>query len=187
MRRGRWAVAAMVAVAVAVGGAGNAIEDAYLASGWHTVLRAEEATDVVVGPFQVHVHGATASPRLEDGDEVLTSPATFVVVDVSYSTTDAWATPEEVVLIDAEGREFVSPSGFGSDGAAWAAGPDIWLRGTLLFEVPVEALDGLSLELRPELPDAQRPATALRVPLTVSTTTEPLLLESPAVLAQGER
>lgn len=186
MRRGRLAMVAMLATAIAVGGAANAIDDAYLASGWHTVLRGEEATDARVGPFQVHVHGATSSPHLED-DEVLTSPATFVMVDVAYATTDAWATPEEVVLIDAEGREFVAPSGFGWDGEVWSAGPDIWLRGTLLFEVPVEAVDGLSVEFRPEMPDAQRPATVLRVPLTVTATTEPLLLEPPTVLAEGER
>lgn len=186
MRRSRWGMAAMLAAAIAVGGAANAIDDAYLASGWHTVVRGTEATDVEVGPFQVHVHGATSSSQLEDG-EVLTSPATFVVVDVSYATSDAWATPEEVVLIDTEGREFVPPTGFGRDGAAWAAGPDIWLRGTLLFEVPVEAVDGLALEFRPDMPDPQRPATVLRVPLTVTVTAEPLVLEPATVLAEGER
>ncbi len=186
MRPARWGLVAMLAAAVAAGGAGNAIDDAYLARGWHPVVRGEEGGDVGVGPFQVHVHGATSSAQLEDRD-LLTSPATFVAVDVSYATTDAWATPEEVLLVDADGREFVPPSGFGRDGTPWAAGPDIWLRGALLFEVPPESLDGLALEFRPELPDARRPATTLRVPLTVTTSSEPLRLEPAAVLAEGQR
>ncbi|WP_109472480.1 hypothetical protein [Ornithinimicrobium cavernae] len=182
----RWAVAAMLAAAVAAGAAANAVDSNYLASGWHSVQRGEEATDLTVGNFQVHVHGATASTTLEDG-EVVTSPASFVVVDLSYATTDAWALPEEVVLIDGEGREFSEPAGFGSAGRVWEAGPDIWSRGTLLFEVPTDTVEQLSLEFRPEMPDPQRPASVLRVPLTVTRTSAPLTLERATVLPEGER
>ena len=186
MRRSRWAAAAMLVAAIAVGGGANAIDSNFLATGWHSVQHGEEGSDSTVGNFQVHVHGATTATQLEDGD-VVTSPAAFVVVDLSYATTDAWETPEEVVLIDGDGREFVEPSGFGSDGRVWPAGPDIWHRGTLLFEVPGEAVGELTLEFRPETPRTQRPASILRVPLTVAASSEPLVLESARVLAEGER
>ena len=186
MRRRRWAVAAMLTLAIAAGGAANAIEANLIATGWHSVQRGQESTDSTVGNFQVHVHGAASSAHLED-DEVVTSPGAFVVVDLSYATTDAWDTPEEVVLLHGDRREFTQPSGFDSDGRVWAAGPDIWARGTLLFEVPTDSLEGLSLEFRPQTPDPQRPASVLRVPLTVSPATQPLTLEASRVLAEGER
>lgn len=186
MRRSRWAVAGMVAAAVAVGGVVNAAESTYLASGWHTVQRGEEGGDVTVGNFQVHVHGATTSDRLENG-AVVTSPGTFVVVELSYATTDAWDTPEQVALLDGAGREFTEATGFGSDGRVWAAGPDIWFRGQLLFEVPAGTVADLTLEFRPEFPDPQRPATLLQVPLTVQTAHEPLTLERASALAAGDR
>lgn len=185
MRRRRWAVAGMVALALAVGGAANAVDDHHLATGWHTVIRGAQAEDVTVGNFQVHVHGAVASGRLEDLD--MTSPGVFVLVDLSYATTDEWSTPEEAVLLDGAGREFTEPSGFGSAGRAWIAGPDIWYRGALLFEVPADTVDDLTLEIRPEGPVALVPATVLRVPLTVTTTSDPLPLERPTVLGEGER
>ncbi|MCK0112093.1 hypothetical protein MWU75_08090 [Ornithinimicrobium sp. F0845] len=185
VRRGRWAAAAMLAAAVAAGAAANAIDANFLASGWHTVQRGEEASDITVDNFQVHVHGAATSTQLEDL-EVVTSPGAFVVVDLSYATTDAWDTPEEVVLIDEAGREFSEPSGFGSAGRVWPAGPDIWSRGSLLFEVPADVGD-LALELRPQTPDARLPSRVLRVPLTVRTNSEPLTLERPSVLAEGDR
>jgi len=176
----------MVAVAVAVGGGANAIDSNDLASGWHTVVRGESAADVVAASFQVHVHGAASSPYLDDG-ELVTSPGLFVVVDVSYATEDAWRTPEEIVLVDADGREFTQPSGFGSAGSPWLAGPDIWFRGGLLFEVPADAVADLTLEVRPERPNAQLPATVVRVPLTVTTESSPLVLTYATVLAEGER
>lgn len=186
MSRRRWAAAAMLVAALAVGAGANAIDSNLIATGWHTVQHGAEGADSTVGNFQVHVHGATTSSELEDSD-VLTSPAAFVVVDLSYATTDAWGAPEEVVLIDGDGREFVEPSGFSSDGRVWDAGPDIWLRGTLLFEVSADAVDDLTLEFRPESPHPQRPASVLQVPLTVTPSSEPLALEAPTVLAEGER
>lgn len=186
MRRRRWAAAAMLAAAIAVGAGANAIDANFIATGWHTVQDGQEGADSTVGNFQVHVHGATTSDRLEDS-EMMTSPAAFVVVELSYATTDAWDTPEEVVLIDGDGREFVEPSGFSSDGRVWAAGPDLWHRGTLLFEVPTGATDDLTLEFRPQRPQADRPAWLLRVPLTLRPSAEPLILEEARVLPEGER
>lgn len=186
MRRRTWAAAAMLVATVAVGAGANAIDANFIATGWHTVQHGEEGADSTVGNFQVHVHGATTSSQLDDRD-LVTSPAAFVVVDLSYATTDAWGAPEEVVLIDGDGREFVEPSGFSSDGRVWEAGPDIWLRGTLLFEVPDDVVDDLTLEFRPETPHNERPAAVLQVPLTVSSISEPLVLEAASVLAEGER
>lgn len=184
--RSRWAAAGMLVAAIAMGGAANAIDSNFIATGWHTEQQGQEGTDSTVGNFEVHVHGAATSTQLEDGD-VVTSPAAFVVVDLSYATTNEWDTPEEVVLIDGAGREFVEPSGFGSDGRAWLAGPDIWMRGTLLFEVATDSVDSLTLEFRPVGPHAERPADILWVPLTVTPSSEPLTLVSPMVLAEGER
>lgn len=185
-RRVTWAAAVLLAGAVAVGGVANAIDDSYLASGWHSVQRGAESADHTVGTFQVHVHGAATSARLEDR-ELVTSPGAFVVVDLSYATTDAWGAPEEVVLIDGAGREFTEPTGFSSDGRVWEAGPDIWARGTLLFEVPVDAVDDLTLEFRPERSDPRLPASVLQVRLTVTEVSEPLVLQPATVLAEGER
>lgn len=186
MSRLRWAAAGLLVTAAAVGGLANAVEANYLDTGWHTTARGAEGADLSVGTFQVHVHGAASSPDLE-AREVLTSPGAFVVIDLSYATTDAWDSPREVVLLDGDGREFTTPSGFGSDGQVWEAGPDIWLRGTLLFEVPAEAVADLTLEFRPEVPDARLPGTVLQVPLEVSPSPEPLVLERATVLPEGER
>lgn len=186
MRRAQWALAALAAVAVLAGGLANHADRTYVETGWHTVVRGEEEADVEVGNFQVHVHGATASTELDDRD-LLTSPAMFLVVDLSYASTDAWSMPEEIVLIDGDGREFTNPGGFGFTGSPWRVGPDIWFRGDLLFEVPLESVDSLALEFRPETVNALLPDSVARIPLTVSQSTEPLLLEYPAVLGEGER
>lgn len=151
MTRARWAVATMAVAALGVGGLANVVDDRYLASGWHTTVHGVEGEDVVGGTFQVHVHGATAAQALAD-DEPVPSAGWYVVVDLSYATTDEWSTPEEVVLVDRDGREFTHPGGFGFTGAPWLAGPDIWFRGTLLFEVPEDALESLSLVVRGERP-----------------------------------
>lgn len=186
MRGSTWAVGGMLAAVMAVGGLANTIDNSHLASGWHTVVRGELGADSTVGNYRVHVHGAISSTQLEDRD-LVTSPGAFVVVDLSYATTDAWDTPESVVLIDAEGREFSEPSGFGSDGRAWPTGPDIWTRGTLLFEVPADTVGDLTLEFRPELTDVRLPGAVLQVPLSVTTGTEPVALARATVLAEGER
>lgn len=186
MRSRRWPVIAMIVLALAIGAGANAIEQQHLASGWHTVARGEPGRDLTVGNLQVHVHGAVASSTIDD-DEPLTSPGTFVLVDLSYATTDSWFLPESPVLVDGEGREYTEPSGFSSAGGAWMAGPDVWYRGGLLFEVPTDVVDDLSIELRPENSQALLPSTVLRVPLTVSPSTEPLVLEYPTVLAEGDR
>ena len=186
MRRTTWVAGGMLVAAVAVGGAANLIEDNFLATGWVTVHHGEQARDSSVGNFQVHVHGARASARLQD-DTVVTSPGTFVVVDLAYATTDAWDAAEEVVLTDARWREFSEPTWFGSDGRVWEAGPDIWIRGTLLFELPTDAVGELTLQFRPEIVDARLPAQLLQIPLSVDTVSEPVALERPTVLAKGER
>lgn len=186
MRRRGWALVGMLAAAVAVGGVANWIDNTYLASGWHSVQHGKEGQDSTVGNFQVRVHGATSSATLDDRD-VLVSPGAFVVVDTAYATTDAWDTPEQVVLIDGDDREFTEPTGFGSDGRAWVAGPDIWFRGTLLFEVPADAVGDLTLEFRPQTPTAQLPSSVLRVPLTVTPSAKPVVLERATILAEGER
>lgn len=186
MTRARWAVATMAVAALGVGGLANVVDDRYLASGWHTTVHGVEGEDVVGGTFQVHVHGATAAQALAD-DEPVPSAGWYVVVDLSYATTDEWSTPEEVVLVDRDGREFTHPGGFGSTGAPWLAGPDIWFRGTLLFEVPEDALESLSLVVRGERPRPILPGTVVRVPLTVTTTAEPLVVERGSLLPRRER
>lgn len=186
MRRARWAVAGMVALALAAGAGANAIDAHYLATGWHTVVRGEEGADVVAANFQVHVHGATSSPHLDDRASV-TSPGVFVLVDLSYATTDAWSTPEEVVLLDGGGREYTSPGGFSAAARPWLAGPDIWFRGALLFEVPADVIDDLTLVFRPERPHTLLPGTTARIPLTVSASSTPLTIDYPTVLAEGMR
>ena len=185
--RGRWALAAMGAAALLVGGLTNAADHAHLPGGWQSTVHGREGEDVTVGEFRLHVHGATASPQVGDPDETVTSSGSFVVVDLSYATTDEWAGPEEVVLVDATGHEYSDPSNLGLGGSPWKAGPDIWFRGQLLFEVPTEALGSLTLELRPETGRAILPSTVGRIPLTVATTTEPLELDGETVLAAGER
>lgn len=187
MSRTRWAMAAMAAVAVAVGGVANAIDDAELPSGWRTLDRGEVGTDVTVEPFQLHVHGATASREFDDYGDLLTSPGYYVVVEVSYAATDQWRSPDEFVLLDAAGREFGHPGGFGFTGSAWSAGPDIWMRGDLLFEVPEDALGTMTLELRPDLPNPLLPATLGQVEVEVTTTELPVSVADPELLPEGDR
>ncbi|WP_420114202.1 hypothetical protein [Pseudactinotalea sp.] len=182
----RWVVAGMAVIALAAGAGANAIDNHHLATGWHTVVRGDEGVDVVAANYQVHVHGATASPHVEDREPV-TSPGIFVLVDLSYATTDAWGTPEEVMLMDADGREFTSPGGFSSAGRPWLAGPDIWYRGGLLFEVPADAVDDLTLVFNPERPHTLLPGTTARIPLTVTPSSTPLMVEDRTVLAEGDR
>ena len=186
-RSRRWAVASLVALAVAAGGVANAVQDDHLVTGWHTVVRGQEAQDVLVGDFRVHVHGATASAVLDDGGDLVRSAGTWVVVDVAYASTNVWSLPWDVVLVDQEGREYTTPSGFGSGAGTWRTGPDIWFRGTLLYEVPPEAVDSLALEFRPEAVRALVPTTLGRIPLTVATTDEALTLSYTTVLPEGER
>jgi len=186
--RARWGLAAMAAAAVLAGGLANAADDALLPSGWTTTVRGAEGEDVVVGNLQVHVHGATASTRVDDLDGPLTSPGLFVAVDLSYATTDAWATPEVIVLIDGDGREYSDPSNLGLSGSTWLAGPDIWFRGDLLFEVPADAVtSSLTLEIRPETAVAVLPSTIGQIPLTVTRAEDPLEIGSDTLLAEGER
>lgn len=183
----RWAVAGMAMIALAAGAGANAIDDHHLATGWHTVVRGEEGADVVAANYQVHVHGATSSPHVEDREPV-TSPGVFVLVDLSYATTDSWGSPEEVVLVDRDGREFSSPREFSSSATQpWLAGPDIWYRGALLFEVPADVVDHLTLVFNPERPHTLLPGTTARIPLTVEASSTPLITEYPTVLAEGDR
>lgn len=186
MRR-RWGLAAIAAVALGVGALANAADNAHLATGFATVVHGSEGEDVSAGNFQVHVHGATASTEVEDLDGPVTSAGSFVVVDLSYATTDAWDQPDEIVLIDADGREYSDPSSLGLGGSPWLAGPDIWFRGQLLFEVPTDTLASLTLEFRPESVRAILPSTVTRVPLTVTPSSEPLEIGYDTVLGEGER
>lgn len=185
--RARWGLVVMAAAALALGGLANVVDGRYLASGWHTTVHGSEAEDVVAGTFQIHVHGAQAATHLDDGGEPVPSAGMYVAVDLSYATTDAWASPDEIVLIDGDGREFSHPGGFGFTGSPWLAGPDIWFRGTLLFEVPEDVVDSLSLEFRGEDPRAVLPGTVTRIPLTVTISADPVVVIRDTLLAGGER
>lgn len=187
MRSARWGLAVMALAALLAGGLANAADDALLPSGVVTTVRGSEGEDTVVGNLQVHVHGATASTQVDDLDGPLTSPGMFVAVDLAYATTDAWGSPEEIVLTDAQGREYSDPSNLSVNSSPWLAGPDIWFRGTLLFEVPADAVDSLTLEIRPSTVEAVLPSTVGRFPLTVTTTADPLEITRDTLLAEGER
>ncbi len=153
--RMRLVVAALAAVAVIVG-IGTNIADARLLPWGVRGLSGAIGEDIDVHPYQVHVNGVTVaetvvqtSPISGDVTEI-DSVGIWVGVDRSYATVDTARTPgsSDVVLRDGQGREYAVS--YRSDGQAWLAGPDIWLRGTLAFEVAPDSLTGLVLVFDPQ-------------------------------------
>jgi hypothetical protein len=153
--RMRPVVAALATFAVLVGIGTNVADSRLLPWGVRGVS-GSIGEDVDVHPYQLHVNGVTVaetvvqtSPISGDVTEI-DSDGIWVVVDMSYATVDTERAPgtTDLVLRDGQGREYrVSDR---SDGKAWLVGPDIWLRGTLAFEVAPDSLTGLVMVFDPQ-------------------------------------
>ncbi|MBZ2198141.1 hypothetical protein [Occultella gossypii] len=185
-----WAVTVvMLAVLVGAGLGVNALEANAPPNG-PIGVRMTLGRDSVVHPLQVNVSGARAYETILDEDEnPLETVGVWVLVDLSYATTDEPSLPGDFVLVDERGRRYPIT---GRDFGEWFASPDLWHRGTLAFEVPLDALGDLTFEAWPSGlgPGSDTPmpyaVLALRVdPGTVEP--GPGVVEEPELLPVGER
>lgn len=155
MRQGvrAFAVGGLVVLATALGVVVNRVE-ASIGPFWPTAVSGTIGEDVEAYPFTVHVTEAaaartvTATGMWDDG-EPIGSDGVWVVVELSYATAEEIDIAGSYVRVrDAQGREY--PVSSRSDAMPWTAGPDVWVRGQLGFEVAPDSLDGLELIFDPQ-------------------------------------
>lgn len=149
----RLVVAAMAVVALGVGITTNVAESRLEPFG----ARGEAGAvgeDVSAYPYTVHVTDAVVAATLVELDwegqpTTVGSDGVWVVVTLSYATARQSSLPSGsgVVLRASDGREY--PVSRRSPESQWMAGPDIWVRGDLAFEVAADAVDGLELVFDP--------------------------------------
>lgn len=194
VRRGRALLAGLVAVGVAVGALVNIADDRWSPAG-PTSVAAPLGQDARVDQFRVHVTGASAASTLASTDRISEEVSTvetdgvWVVVELSYAGVDDARLPWGGVLRDSRGREFPVSSRAGSDHQAWMAGTDLWVAGQLVFELPEDALDGLSFRFWPEAPDQVVPLGYGVTPLDIGPDDVAARIElaPPSPLDGGER
>ncbi|TDE91630.1 hypothetical protein EXU48_15930 [Occultella glacieicola] len=140
----RWVVTVvMLAVLVGAGLGVNALAVQAPPNG-PAGVRMSLGVDAVVHPLQLNVSGARAYETVLSEDDVpLETVGVWVLVDLSYATTDRPRGPGDFILVDERGRRYAITS---RDFDTWQASPDLWVRGTLVFEVPLDALGDLTLE-----------------------------------------
>jgi hypothetical protein len=193
-RRGRALLAGLVAVGVGVGALVNLADDRWSPAG-PTSVAAPLGEDARVDQFRVHVTGASAARELATTDRITDEVSTietdgvWVVVELSYAGVDDARLPWGGVLRDARGREYPVSSRAGSDHQAWMAGTDLWVGGQLVFELPADALDGLSFRFWPESPETRVPLGYGVTPLVLGPDDVAARVElvPPAPLPAGER
>lgn len=188
-------VVAVLALAAVVLGIGTNVADARLLPYGRIGVSGSVGEDIAMFPYTIHVGEAQAADfvveqTLSGTGEPIETDGVWVVVTLSYATQDEVRLPGSyrIVLRDGDGREFpVSPR---SDGGPWQAGPDIWVRGTLAFEVAPDSLDDLTLVFDPEIqlygPMPMRYAQ-VRLDLDPGSVVEVVELAEPVVLGVGER
>lgn len=193
MRR-RWIVIGIAVLAVLMGIATN-MADARLEPYGPTGADGAMGEDVAAFPFTVHVLEVHAAHAVVDCCRFEPPPPTetdgvWVVVSLSYATADQPRTPAggALVLRSGDGREF--PVSLRSSATPWLAGPDIWIRGDLAFEVAPDTLDDLTLVFDPGLQIyGPMPMSYARIPLELGAggVVDVLELQEQAVLGEGER
>lgn len=149
----RLVVAAMAVVALGVG-IGTNVADGRLEPFGARGGSGAIGEDVSAYPYTVHVTEAVVATSLVELDfegqpTTIGSDGVWVVLTLSYATARQSASPSGsgVLLRAADGREY--PVSRRSPESQWMAGPDIWVRGDLAFEVPADAVDGLELVFNP--------------------------------------
>ncbi|MFV0253562.1 MAG: hypothetical protein ACK5H2_09540 [Beutenbergiaceae bacterium] len=183
MSRQRALVALLLVIATAAGMLANAITSERSPFG-SVRVNADLGEDITLPPLTIHVHGAQAARELlqwglfDEQPTPIDSAGVFVLVDISYASIErnSILSLGDVTLRDGQGREF--PLSTRVDASNWSAGPDIWLRGDLVFEVAPDSLGSLELVLEPA-PDTFGP-------MPVRYAVVPLPLNGDEVLAQAE-
>jgi hypothetical protein len=193
MRR-RWVVIGLAALAVVLGILTN-LADARLLPYGPTSSTAAIGEDAGAYPFTVHVSDVQAAHTVVQCCLFETPPPTetdgvWVVVTLSYATADRprSAGGTGLVLRSGDGREFPVSNRMGSGG--WLAGPDIWVRGELVFEVAPDALADLTLVFDPGIQIyGPMPTQYARIPLDLDPdgVLEVIELSEQEILAAGER
>jgi len=193
MRR-RWVIVGLAALAIVLGIATN-VADARLLPYGPTSSTGVIGEDTGAYPFTVHVTQARAAHTLVECCRFETPPPTgtdgvWVVVTLSYATADRprGATGTGLVLRSADGREFPVSDRMGSGG--WLAGPDIWVRGDLAFEVAPDTLGDLTLVFDPGMQlYGPMPTQYARIPLDLDPgeVLDVIELSEEQILGAGER
>jgi hypothetical protein len=185
-----WAVTVIMLVVLVGAGLGvNALE-AHAPPNGPISVRMTLGRDSVVHPLQVNVSGARAFESiLDESEDPLETVGVWVLVDLSYATTDEPGLPGDFVLVDDRGRRYPTT---GRAFSEWFASPDLWHRGTLAFEVPLDALGDLTFEV---WPSGQGTASDTPMPYAVlelwvdpgAVEPGPAVLDEPELLPVGER
>lgn len=193
MRR-RWIIAGLTVIAVVLGVLTN-LADARLLPYGPTGNTGAIGEDVSAHPFTVHVSGAEAATSVVECCRFEPPPPTesdgvWVVVHLSYATTDKPRVPSgsRLVLRSGDGREFpVSNRTFST---TWLAGPNVWIRGDLAFEVAPDVLEDLTLVFDPGIQIyGPMPTQYARIPLDLDAgdVVDVLELAEQETLAAGDR
>ena len=193
MRR-RWLIVGLTIAAVVLGILTNAADARLLPYG-PTANTGEIGEDIAAYPFTVYVTGAQAAHAVAEccrfePQPPIRSDGVWVVVTLSYATADQPRTPTGagLVLRADDGREFpVSPR---SPASAWLAGPDIWVRGDLAFEVAPDALGDLTLVFDPGSQIyGPMPTEYARIPLDLELgdVADVIDLSAQEILPEGDR
>lgn len=188
-------VVVLLALAAVALGIGTNVADARLLPYGSVGVTGSVVEDIAAFPYTIHVSEAQAASSVVEQTfsgpgEPIGSDGVWVVVTISYATQDEVRIPggSGLVLRDGDGREF--PVSLRSDGTAWQAGPDIWVRGTLAFEVALDSLDDLTLVFDPGIQIyGPMPMRYVQVPLDLDpgSIVEVVELVEPVTLGVDER
>jgi hypothetical protein len=106
----------------------------------------ELGTPVAANDLRITVHGTKLAGTLADGSDRVDSPGVFVVLDV---TAEALRKPTTVEADLISGDRSYAPSERSVSSAGLSTVPvGFPQRGSLVFELPVDALDGVTLRIR---------------------------------------
>jgi len=167
-RRPATAVTVLLVVVAVLVGAAVARVDAWWPVLTATTTHGEAGEVVTAGPVRVRVDGVRTGSVLADGGEMLTTGGVWVGVDLALSGTVDDAVPAVLELRDARGRDYAASTRAGNLLASVPHAADVPEGGTVLFELPAEALAGdLVLRVLTEVHDADvdRPQAVAEIAL----------------------
>ncbi|WP_251149870.1 DUF4352 domain-containing protein [Cellulosimicrobium sp. Marseille-Q4280] len=141
-RRGdRVVTAVLLALAVAVGAAVSRV-DTWWPTLTSTTTRGAVGEVVTAGPVRVRVDDVRTGTVLEDGFDTLATDGVWVAVDLAVSGTTQEAGLEVLELRDADGRDHEASHRVRNPMMSTFVDPDVPEAGTVVVEVPAEALEG---------------------------------------------
>ncbi|WP_454042660.1 hypothetical protein [Cellulosimicrobium sp. Marseille-Q8652] len=141
-RRGdRVATVALLVLAVVVGAAVSRV-DTWWPTLTTTTTRGAVGEVVTAGPLRVRVDDVRTGTVLEDGFDTLATDGVWVAVDLAVSGTTREAGIEVLELRDADGRDHEASHRVSNRMMTTFVDPDVPEAGTVVVEVPAEALEG---------------------------------------------